>query len=97
VAHAQVESRGFDDTWAGRYPKKTQYEKAPLSAEAIDPPKPVQVIPPTNEEQNQPPVGSFNLSPERLMDGASTTTAVLTEILQQDKRIDHLRHWGINE
>jgi hypothetical protein len=92
-----VESRGFDDTWAGPYPKKTQYEKAPLSTEAIAPPKPVEGIPPANEEQDQPPAGPFNLSPERLMDGASTTTAVLTEILQQDKRIDPLRHWGINE
>lgn len=38
-----------------------------------------------------------NLSPERVADGASTTTAVLSQILAQQMEFRDLRHWGINE
>ena len=38
-----------------------------------------------------------NLSPERMMEGASTTTALLSEILAQQSGPHQLRDWGINE
>ncbi len=46
-----------------------------------------------DNRQEQP-----HLSPERITDAASATTAVLKEILAQEATIrDHHRHWGINE
>ncbi len=38
-----------------------------------------------------------NLSPERMMEGASVTTAVLSQILAQREEPHQLRDWGINE
>ncbi len=38
-----------------------------------------------------------NLSPERMMEGVSTTTALLSEILAQQSGTHQLRDWGINE
>ncbi len=40
---------------------------------------------------------SLDLSPERISEGASTTTEVLTQILEREERLYHFRHWGINE
>lgn len=40
---------------------------------------------------------SLDLSPERVSEGASTTTEVLTQILEREQRLYHFRHWGINE
>ena len=40
---------------------------------------------------------SLALSPERIAQGASTTTEVLTQILEREQRLYHFRHWGINE
>ncbi len=37
------------------------------------------------------------LSTERILDGASTTTALLNEILAQREEQLRFRHWGINE
>ena len=38
-----------------------------------------------------------NLSPERIEDGVSATTAVLHEILAQRQASHQVRDWGINE
>ena len=38
-----------------------------------------------------------DLSPERMMEGVSTTTALLNEILAQQDGPHQLRDWGINE
>lgn len=38
-----------------------------------------------------------NLSPERIMEGASVKTALLNHILAQQEEFHELRHWGINE
>jgi hypothetical protein len=38
-----------------------------------------------------------NLSPERIEDGASATTAVLSQILAQRDALHQVRNWGINE
>jgi len=38
-----------------------------------------------------------DLSPERMMEGASTTTALLSQILAQQQEFHQLRDWGINE
>ncbi len=37
----------------------------------------------------------LDLSPERISQGASTTTELLTQILEREQRL--YRHWGINE
>ena len=37
------------------------------------------------------------LSTERILDGASTTTTLLNEILAQREEQLRFRHWGINE
>jgi len=49
-----------------------------------------------DEEGNQLPAES-NLSPERIMDGASATTPLLSEILAQREQTHQFRDWGINE
>ncbi len=48
------------------------------------------------EDEDKLPIES-NLSPERTMEGASTTTAVLNQILAQREGFHQLRDWGINE
>jgi hypothetical protein len=57
-------------------------------------PRPEMVLP--EEKQDALPLEP-NLSPERVADGASTTTAVLSQILAQQMEFRDLRHWGINE
>jgi hypothetical protein len=64
---------------------------------STDPAKPVRAITRSDEKANNLPVESPNLSPERIMDGASTTTAILNQILAQREEIHQLRDWGINE
>jgi len=61
-----------------------------------DPAKPIQRITLSDEKENKLPVES-NLSPERIMDGASTATALLNQILAQREQLHQLRDWGINE
>jgi hypothetical protein len=63
---------------------------------AIDPGKPIRGIKLSAQQGNEPPVES-NLSPERIVDGASVTTAVLDQILAQRQALHQLRNWGINE
>jgi len=64
---------------------------------ALDPPKPFLASAPAAEKKDQLRVSPFNISRERLMEGASKTTEVLTEILQRQSRIEPAHHWGINE
>ena len=63
---------------------------------ATDPAKPIRGITLSDEKENQLPVES-NLSPERIMDGASTAKALLNQILAQREQLHQLRDWGINE
>ena len=70
--------------------KSRSVAKATESAELV------QGITLSDEEENQAGVES-NLSPERLMDGASTTTALLSQMLAQQGERHQLRDWGINE
>ncbi|MGD0261994.1 MAG: hypothetical protein ABSD29_19675 [Verrucomicrobiota bacterium] len=58
--------------------------------------KPIQAITLSDEKQNKLPIEP-NLSPDRIMAGASTTTALLNQILAQQEEFHELRHWGINE
>ena len=49
------------------------------------------------EENEKQLTAESNLSPERIMNGASTTTTLLNHILAQQQEFHELRHWGINE
>ena len=65
-------------------------------AKAIDPAKPSQRVTRLAEKEKRLSDES-NLSPERIMDGASATTALLNQILAQQEKLHQLRNWGINE
>jgi hypothetical protein len=69
-------------------------KKNPSVAKAIDPAKPVHATPGDEAEDD---LESLNLSPDSLADRASTTTSVLSEILERDERSYTYRYWGINE
>jgi hypothetical protein len=40
---------------------------------------------------------ALDLSPERISEGVTARTEVLTQILEREQRLHHFRHWGINE
>ena len=61
-----------------------------------DPAKPIQGITLSDEKENQLRVES-NLSPERIMEGAFTATALLNQILAQGEQLHQVRDWGMNE
>jgi len=65
--------------------------------QASDSAKLIQGITRSDEKENKPPVESFNLSAKRIMEGASTKTALLNQILAQREEFHQLRDWGINE
>ena len=48
---------------------------------ASEPAPPIQTIAPCQEDQEQLPAESLNLTPQRILQGASTTTEVLVGIL----------------
>jgi len=75
---------------------KKKMKTTPLNPKRTGTAMPIQRIAPP-AVQEKPPVESLNLSPERITDGASTTTHLLTEILERDEKTYHWRHWGINE
>jgi hypothetical protein len=52
---------------------------------------------PSAEEENKQKAEALSLSPERIEDGATTTTQVLNEILEREETNYYSRHWGINE
>jgi len=63
---------------------------------ATDPGKPILGITVSARKEDKLPVES-DLSPERIVDGASATTAVLSQILAQREALHQVRDWGINE
>lgn len=63
---------------------------------AIGSGKPIHGIALSPQPENKLPVES-DLSPERIVDGASTTTTVLSQILAQREELHQVRDWGINE
>jgi hypothetical protein len=63
---------------------------------ATDPGKPIQGTTVSGQQENKLP-GESDLSPERIVDGASTTTALLAQILAQQEQHHQFRDWGINE
>ena len=71
-------------------------KSARLVDAATDPGKPIQGISVSSQKQNELPVES-DLSPERIVNGASTTTALLAQILAQQQELHQFRDWGINE
>jgi hypothetical protein len=64
---------------------------------ASDPTKPIQGMTLSDERENKLPDESLNLSPQRIMEGASMKTALLNQILAQREGLHQLRNWGINE
>ncbi len=79
------------DLRAGKHPK-TVMKSSIHHSKNLDPPK---AQGPSIEEP--PSATTSNMSRERLMEGESTTTTVLTRILQKENRPESRRHWGINE
>jgi hypothetical protein len=65
-------------------------------AKAIESAEPIPTAGLSDEKQNELRVES-NLSPERLLEGVSTTTSVLNQILAEHDTPHELREWGINE
>src|SRR4249920_3365964 len=56
-------------------------------------PKSAQAITPVNEKPDPLPVVPFHISRERLMEGISTASEVLNEILQRHRELESMRHW----
>jgi hypothetical protein len=71
-------------------------KKSRSVAKAIVPAKPTPGVNLLDEKEHKLSVES-DLSPERMMEGASTTTALLSQILAQQQEFHQLRDWGINE
>jgi hypothetical protein len=63
---------------------------------AIGSGKPIHGIARSPQPENKLPVES-DLSPERILDGASATTAVLSQILAQREALHQPRDLGLNE
>jgi hypothetical protein len=68
-----------------------------LSTKAIGSEEPIQQMTPSSQALDALSVEWMNLSPQRIIDQASATTQVLSEILERDEGSYHIRHWGINE
>lgn len=71
-------------------------KKSRSVAKAIAPAKLTPGVNPLDEGENNLPDNS-DLSPERMMEGVSTTTALLSQILARQQEFHQLRDWGINE
>ena len=67
-----------------------------LVVEPLGPVKPISKVGLVDEEERKFQDES-NLSPERMTEGSSTTTVVLSQILAQREGFHQLRDWGINE
>ena len=76
--------------------KQPDMKKNRLVANAVKPAKPCQGIPGPVGGASRIPDES-DLSPERLMNGSSSTTALLSQILAQREKFHQIRDWGINE
>ncbi len=65
-------------------------------AKASEPAKGIQRLTLSDQAGDKLSVES-NLSPERLLEGTSMKTALLSQILAQQESSHQLRDWGINE
>jgi len=77
--------------------EKPIMKKSNRDSKGPDSPKPVRAAAQATEKEKTQTATPINISRERIMAGASTTTEVLSEILQHHKRAESVRHWGINE
>jgi hypothetical protein len=68
-----------------------------LIAKPTNPAKPFHRITPWDKAGDKLRVACLNLSLEGVTNRASTTTKVLTEILERQETTCYSRHWGINE
>ena len=67
-----------------------------LVGDPVEPVKPAPENLPLDEKENEPQDES-NLSPERMAEGSSMTTVLLSQILAQREEFHPFRDWGINE
>ena len=65
-------------------------------AEPTDLAKPAPKVTLSDDKEKALPIES-NLSPERMTEGSSATTAVLSQMLAEQEGFHQLRDWGINE
>src|SRR5438270_13470742 len=92
-----TKAMGLENLRAWRHFRNPVMKKPNHSSKPLHSPKPVRAIRPTSDNAGPQPASPSNISRERLMDGASATTEVLSEILQHQKQTEPMRHWGINE
>jgi hypothetical protein len=71
-------------------------KKSRSVSKAIEPAGPSQAHTLSDDKEKRLAVES-NLSPERIMDGASDTTILLNQIHAHREELHQLRDWGINE
>jgi len=71
-------------------------KSTPLAVKATAPKQTASVTGP-DKVRLEAATESLELSQERLRDRAYTSTQVMEEILERDKRSYSFRHWGINE
>ena len=67
-----------------------------LQGEPIEPVKSIPKELPLDEKKNKLQDES-DLSPQRMAEGSSTTTALLSQMLAQREEFHPFRDWGINE
>ena len=77
--------------------ERSSMKKTDTVDKANDPARPIQGITLLGEKENKPPDESLNLSPQRIMEGASSKTVLLNQILAQRGELHQVRFWGINE
>ncbi len=76
--------------------ERPNMKRTRVVAEATQAGEPIQGTSLAAQPQGQVAIES-DLSPERIEDGASATTAVLSQILAQRDALHQVRDWGINE
>ena len=77
----------------GKSEERPNMKKTRSVGKALEPAKPPQ----TPVLANGKVAAESNLSPGRIRDGASATTALLSQILAQQQNLHQVRDWGINE
>lgn len=71
-------------------------KKRRSASKATEPEEPSQVGALSGKTEKRLTVES-DLTPERIMDGASDTTVLFNQILAHREELHQLRDWGINE
>ncbi len=89
--------RDSDELWQCISGERPDMKKTRSAEKSNDPSQLAQGIPFPEAKENHPADDSLNLSPERIMEGASTTTPLMEEILALPEEVHPSRHWGINE